>query len=303
MASTQAVRPDAAIDAVIDAEKDPNVVAVLQLWRTQGKLTAPTTHEQLKDRGELVSLPLSCVQRACSKATKAVSGSPGLLEHLQQLRQRLLERQRERGHRARPDREVASSRRAVLRSLHAQAAAVSAAEQLRDQSPVSIDTWNTVFSAVDRAVEHMAKLESSDADELVKRVARAQLCHAKTLSSWKLYCEAGVITEHEVFSPPPGMDEAWTKGCTKELLAKRLHLAEAVFESWEQLEVANWYDLVTQNPEPAQAKILSYLARIRGTDDVEICEAACLEKCSEGSNEIATGGATNVDWDTQFVFN
>jgi len=187
------MRPDAALDAVIDSEKDPNVAAVLQLWRTQGKLTAPDTHEQLTDRDEFVSLTISCVQRACSKATKAVSGTPGLLEHLQKLRQRLLERQRNRGDRARPDKEVASNRRAVLRSLDAQAKALSAIEELRNQSITSIDAWDRLGDALARADEQMAKLESSDADDLVKRAARAQLRHAKALSGWKMCCEAGII--------------------------------------------------------------------------------------------------------------
>ena len=57
------MRPDAALDAVIDSEKDPNVVAVLRLWRTQGKLTAPDTLEQLTDRDECVGLSLSCLRQ------------------------------------------------------------------------------------------------------------------------------------------------------------------------------------------------------------------------------------------------
>ena len=85
-ASHDRLRLDTALRSIIDAEVDVTVAAVLKVWRPSGKLSATETHLQLVQLDAFADAPLSRVQRACSKATKAVAASSGLLEYLQQLK-------------------------------------------------------------------------------------------------------------------------------------------------------------------------------------------------------------------------
>ena len=144
------VEPDAALGALIDGETDEVLSAVLELWRNEGKLSAPDTHDHLKHAAAsaVAAMPLSRIQRACSKATKTISKTSGLLEHLQQLRRRRLDQGRDRSDRAHPAREFEAQRRALQRGVATLAAAMSAVDQAA--VPITTEVWVELTAGIER---------------------------------------------------------------------------------------------------------------------------------------------------------